>query len=197
MSEAEKRSVHTDALATLGSVIGESEKRDAIHIAVEPVTAAQVLYPGQDVGRRDDGFGQSDSPVGIVDPFLKGPVYPGQKFWLLIYPRQITSLRHVWAHPAFDCAIEAPKPIDPVSESKAWIEAFAGRLDQTPSRLMTAASEWLEDSDSDYPSNWTYDNSETYKEYYDQFPEFWKHYSTVTGTEVPEKMRQSFFTCSC
>lgn len=34
MSNAEKRSVSTDALETLGKIIGPNEKRDAIHLAV-------------------------------------------------------------------------------------------------------------------------------------------------------------------
>ncbi len=51
---SEDRSVHTDALHTLGSIIGESEKRDAIHLAVEPVVAGERLTPGQNVGRMKD-----------------------------------------------------------------------------------------------------------------------------------------------
>lgn len=94
---ADKRTVTTDALETLGSIISENEKRDAIHLAVENVVAKQKLYPGQDVG----ADGTTTNPVGIVDPFLKGAVHEGQHFWLVIYPRMIKSLRHVWTHPAF------------------------------------------------------------------------------------------------
>lgn len=36
----EKHTTHTDALDTLGSIIGPDEKRDAIHLAVFPVYAA-------------------------------------------------------------------------------------------------------------------------------------------------------------
>lgn len=50
---ADKRTVTTDALETLGSIIGPDEKRDAIHLAVEPAVAAERLYPGQDVGLLD------------------------------------------------------------------------------------------------------------------------------------------------
>lgn len=109
MSEAEKRSVHTDALATLGTIIDETAKRDAIHIAVEPAIAAEKLFPGQDVGLNVDGKGRAgrcDNPVGIVDPYLRNFVTEGQRFWLLVYPRQITSLRHVWSHPNFPEAVK-------------------------------------------------------------------------------------------
>jgi len=99
---ADKRSVHTDALHTLGTIIGPGEARDAIHLAVEPVIAAHDLRTGDDVGLDENGEAHySTSPVGIVDPFLKNGVKQGERFWLVVYPRQITSLRHVWEHPKF------------------------------------------------------------------------------------------------
>lgn len=92
----------TDALETLGTIIGNDEKRDAIHLAVENVVAGHTLRPGDDVGFLDDGtVGTCETPLGIVDPFLKTSVKMGQRFWLVVYPRQIKSLRHVWEHPDF------------------------------------------------------------------------------------------------
>jgi hypothetical protein len=90
----------------LGKLIEDGDRRrDAIHIAVAPVTAAGPLHPGQHVGllHADDAelVGPCDSPIGIVDPFLAAPVEPGQRFWLFLYPNTITSLRHAWSHPAF------------------------------------------------------------------------------------------------
>jgi hypothetical protein len=41
------RAVSTDALETLGKIHEREEKRDAIHLAVEPVIAGEVLQPGQ------------------------------------------------------------------------------------------------------------------------------------------------------
>ncbi|EEE06880.1 MULTISPECIES: hypothetical protein [Burkholderia cepacia complex] len=76
MNNADKRSVHTDALETLGTIIGPSEKRDAIHLAVEPVIAAEYLYPGSHVALTPDGKAyRSPNGVGIVDPFLTRDVF--------------------------------------------------------------------------------------------------------------------------
>src|SRR5262249_45454600 len=86
----------------LGEAPDEDARRDAVHIAVAPVVAAARLQPGQHVELRQDGRGQpGDKPVGIVDPFLTDSVLPGERFWLFLYPGTITSLRHVWTHPAF------------------------------------------------------------------------------------------------
>ena len=47
---SDNRTVTTDALETLGSLITPAEGRDAIHLAVENVVAAMSLRPGEDVG---------------------------------------------------------------------------------------------------------------------------------------------------
>lgn len=191
---SDKRQVTTDALETLGTIISDQEKRDAIHLAVEPIIAVEKLYPGQDVGLKDGGAGVTDNPVGIVDPFLKTPVLAGERFWLVVYPRQIESLRHVWSHPAF----EQSDASGPTSESQQWIKAFAAEIDQTYNKLMQAASYWVEGEreGQQWNGNYTYDNSESYKDVPDEkWEEFWHHYEIVTGTTAKE--RTSFFTCSC
>ncbi len=50
---ADKRTPHTDALDTLGSIIGPNEKRDAIHLAVEPVVAGEYLERGALISLQD------------------------------------------------------------------------------------------------------------------------------------------------
>jgi hypothetical protein len=101
----DKRTVHTDALDTLGTVLDAVKglKRDAVHMAVEPCIAAEKLHAGQHVGRLANGTysASAGKHLGIVDPFLKVPVYPESVFWLMVYPRTITSLAHVWEHPDF------------------------------------------------------------------------------------------------
>lgn len=105
---ADNRTPHTDALATLGMIHTQQEHRDAIHLGVEPVTTRERLLAGQHVAWDDKSKrtvrkvlrGDKDA-LGIVDPFLEHSVMPGDYFWLIVYPRQITSLRHVWEHPNF------------------------------------------------------------------------------------------------
>jgi len=191
---SEDRAVHTDALKTLGTVIGESERRDAIHLAVEPVIAGERLYCGQHVGILDGKANTKAKHVGVVDPFLKEGVEIGQRFWLVVYPRTITSLRHVWSHPDFaDIAEPQNEPADSeVAKSQAWIAQFAAKIDQTPNRLMDAAQTYLEYDD------YTRDDSESYKgQGAEMWREFWRHYAVVTGKPVEDGKDDSFFTCSC
>ena len=96
----------------LGQLITDGDRRrDAIHVAVAPVTAAARLVPGQHVGLVQDGntelVGPCDRTIGVVDPFLAADVEPGQRFWLFLYPGTITGLRHVWTHSVFTAAAAA------------------------------------------------------------------------------------------
>jgi hypothetical protein len=98
----------------LGRLIEDGDlRRDAIHIAVAPVTAANRLTPGQHVGLVEEGnlelAGPCEQNMGVVDPFLVNMVEPGQRFWLFLYPGTITGLRHVWTHPVFSKAAAMAK----------------------------------------------------------------------------------------
>ena len=97
-------------LPKLGQLVPVGEnRRDAVHIAIAPVTADQDLIVGSHVGLKPGttdlvGYFPSTA-VGIVDPFLtERVVKKGQRFWLFLYPGTVTSLRHVWTHPAFTAA---------------------------------------------------------------------------------------------
>lgn len=89
----------------LGHLCDESAFRDAIHIAVAPVRVGQKLQPGDRVGFNIDGLVVKESDqakqIGIIDPFLSEPVKTLQHCWLFLFPNTVTSLRHVWHHPAF------------------------------------------------------------------------------------------------
>jgi hypothetical protein len=195
-----KRTVSTDALETLGTIIDEKQKRDAIHIAVLPVIAAERLLPGQDVSVMDGEAFRLGAHVGIVDPFLKTHVEPGQIFWLLLYPRMVTSLRHVWTHPAFaddDASAVATKPAEEEPEgpspyrlvaSWATIDRYAKQAGMDRDGLMDATKSYKQ------RGAWvTLDHSS-----FDGLgDDFWTAYDEVTGEETPESERENFFSCNC
>lgn len=198
----DKRNVTTDALEVLGTIIDESIGRDAIHLAVEPVTAGEPLLPGQHIGLIN-GLAYSDDDedvksLGIVDPFLDSGVRQGERFLLIVYPRQITSLRHVWTHPDFpenvsNNPLESPKGI-----SKKWLEDFVNEH----------SDYFNEENNEDRIKDLTY-FLEIVNEYLDDggscglgsgirtSDEFWHHFEIYTGRKVPSEERLDYFSCSC
>ena len=192
------RSVTTDALATLGTIIDDTQKRDAIHLAVIPMAARCEMEPGAHVNKNGNpvatGFG-----VGIVDPFLPRPVNTGERFWCVIYPRVITSLRHVWAHPEFDDEGQPYVPAGAGAEERRLRE-IAQSIGIDYFDMMSAADNWVDSSkDSKWGGDYlTQQGSETWR---DEFPayveEFWRLYDALRGTKVPDEHRESFFSCSC
>ena len=102
-----------EPLKTIGTILDGPQNRDAIHIAVASVKSSWPLDAGEFVGlvkgsTTDVEPADKGDSIGIVDPFLTAEVQEGQQFWLCLYPNTITSLRHVWSHPAF-----TPKPPTP------------------------------------------------------------------------------------
>lgn len=218
---SDKRSVFTDALETLGTIIDDTQKRDAIHLAVEPVVAKNYLRPGEHVTA--DGipsYPYSKDAVGIVDPFVIGRVgelgvnmiSPGERFWLVLYPRTIKSLRHVWEHPAFPPS--ELKNIPEVSEeefevekSKKWIQNYVEERQEYESKtgFWTTEGPFTYENLMRFADGWVANNRE-YPDYFyvsdnlrdEGLPkEFWFHYEIVTGKKVEENKKESFFTCAC
>ena len=208
----EKHTTHTDALDTLGTITGANEKRDAIHLAVEPATAAVELVAGEHVAIDIDGNATlapmgSDRAVGIVDPFLQAPVPKGAQFWLVVYPRQITSLRHVWEHPAFPPSADlAPQP---VSQSKAaaeaWLRAWCANNDTPgfdPVMSVIETGSWS-DNDENWPSRGEYADWGNYIHFrgvdaHASIPaEFWDHVEVYLGRPIVGNERVEGFSCSC
>lgn len=187
-----ERKVSTDALETLGQIIDDKQKRDAIHIAVLPIIATEKLFAGQDVGLVDGGAStKAKKHTGIVDPFLKVPVMPGQRFWLLLYPRMVTSLRHVWGHPEFVDETNSPA-VDqrgPIAKSRAFVERIADSAGLESNELIAGAR--------DYLKNGEYMIQGGRWEGFSIPDEFWTHYEVLTSEVVPEDQRGNFFSCNC
>jgi len=153
MSHKDKRSVSTDALDTLGTIHVNEERRDAIHLGVEPIEAGEDLTVGSNIGLGSDGkayatdFRPELKPVGIVDPFLQDKVEKGERFWLVVYPRKITSLAHVWTHPDFP--ENKPKAIEELT-SEELMQEIQKRLSATvPVQEIKTISSMIESGELD------------------------------------------------
>ncbi len=175
-------------MADVGQLITGEAQRDAIHVAIMPAVASQELHPGMRVGLLHKNWARFCSgrgAVGIVDPFLTKPVQPTEQFWLFLFPGTITSLRHDWSHKMVDDAARA----NPQHPSAVWMRDYADGLDLTYEELLDGARAWIRSGQ--YLLGGSNLEGERVP------PEFWDHYEAVTGTEVPERSRESFFTCSC
>lgn len=179
---------------TLGSMLVGGEKRDAIHIAVAPVVACQNnLLPGTKIGFVKEGdfelVGSVDDPIGIVDPFLTEMPVKGDRFYMLLFPNTITSLRHEWTHPAF-----AQEEVDQDSQEKEmaiqWLTMYAKEVDLTYDELIQAGKECIRTDD--YVSL-DYDTPDIV---YKKRKEFWKHFEKVTGMKHHDE-EKTFFSCAC
>lgn len=224
MSHNDKRTPHTDALETLGMIHQHDEKRDAIHLGVEPVEAGEQLAVGATIGIKDGKAYQSTKrngikALGIVDPFLEGKVLPGQRFWLVVMPRQITSLRHVWEHPDFPdsretshVVVEQPKAWTDLSDAerkthvsigteqgKAWdfLENYARELSDydgefTADDLFDQGKQNLDD-----PSGWNYLVGGSSMEGERPSEEFWEAMAVLLNRDLTNVEKPNFFSCSC
>lgn len=188
------RKVSTDALETLGTIIGDGEKRDAIHLAVVPMVAMETMSPGEACGPVPGGAAPyAVEKLGIVDPFLSAPIRKGERFWFFLRPRLVTSLRHVWSHPAFadeGASAAAPSPAEPsaADQAKWWIANWARSLGFTYDDAIYHATDYL-----DHDEYW----SEGGRFEGERVPEeFWEHFQAATG-RVVKNNPGSFFSCAC
>lgn len=219
---ADKRTPHTDALETLGMIHQHDEKRDAIHLAVIPAIAGEPISPGAHIQyvegtayNCEEGQGQ-----GIADPFLTGLVEPGERFWFVVYPRAIRSLRHVWEHPAFPSSIseemdeqviisnggsDTTELTDAqIAEAKAMLgdpQELGKRIVAEIARDFDVTPEWLMDqTDQSQADPWHYaiHPNDGGKFEGESLPErFWDAYADAKGVDRSSIRRENFLSCSC
>lgn len=180
-----------EQIQNLGKRLNGIEQRDAIHIAIAPMEAAEVLEPGQRVGT--DGHGRmiaSEPHIGIVDPFLRGPLKAGERGWMMLFPGTITSLRHEWAHPALGAVATAP------SNSEQWMRAWAvehmgydyyGESDDNKRSEEAAYASAI-----DAGHRVSVGPYESARDHIDN--EWWAHWEAITGGRG---QRGEYFSCSC
>lgn len=188
----------------IGQIIITEQHRDAIHVAVAPVEAGEMLGVGDHVYIKDGKafctFIEPKNPqdVGIVDPFLPygSRVDKGERFWLFLYPGSVTSLRHEWEHPAFGDRAQGNK-----QESEAWLR-----------RYVQIHCPYYEEFKHEHPNTDGYESflscvrdekqicyygsdCHSLEEVHDA-EELFKHLSVVLGMNITAEYFESF-TCSC
>lgn len=182
----------------LGHLIEGNPNRDAIHMAVAPVIAWEALVPGQHVGFIEDGkVGIAKVLIGVVDPFLKAPVKPGERIWLFMYPNTITGLRHEWTHPAFGESKSKAAGEDSKEASFKWLSEFCAEHNVPFDDLISGVQEFLE-SNEKWPPRYVQEGSTSLRDGNAASPEFWAHFTAYTGVIVPpDKITENPFCCSC
>ena len=167
----------------LGKLIEGSAARDAVHIAIAPVVAGELLNPGDHVGLEDGKAVKRMRPIGIVDPFIRVAVLAGERFFMLLYPQTVTGLRHEWNHPAFE--VEATPAAAP-SPSVSWLIDFAHSIGIDYDDLIEGAKIYLRSGHSiECPA----------MEWKETPPEFWGHYEKATGEKVDDRFGDNLFAC--
>ena len=184
----------------LGKLAREGAKRDAVHVAIVPVTCDEVVVPGEPLAVVDGQVKRlvsaNEQPaVGIVDPFLlkQEEIHPGERFYLLLWPGSILSLRHEWTHRAFD---------GPEGEDVYWIHSFADLLGVDYDTLISDAGEYVKDTSyyRNMGSNMRYEDADS-----EDWEEFWERYERVSGNPKARELigerggstSWGFFSCSC
>lgn len=185
----------SDILDKIGTILTEPMARDAIHIAVLPVIAGNMLNPGDHVGFVG---GEIDigalHPIGVIDPFLKAPVEKGQGCFVFLYPNTITDMRHHWKHPGIPD--DQFRPVDPAKYIKAsiWLREFAVEAGIDFEEMMTGIDRYIE-TGWDKPAGKDYDAQIAFDNHRD---EFWDQWSAFTGRDIPDNDRSDNpFECGC
>jgi hypothetical protein len=192
-------------IKSIGTVLpeGGDEQRDAIHIAVLPVVAGEILRAGQKVAfaygststviRALDDYEAAQRPsVGIIDPFLdEWMVKPGQRVWLFLHPNSVTGMRHHWQHPAVDLL-----PSNAATESETWLHRFAERWGFNYDEMMKTASDPTAEG---FPYIIAHGKDlHSVGELGDDHELFWQHMALLTGRAFDHEHRNKVgWSCTC
>lgn len=175
----------------IGKLIEGEAHRDAIHIAVAPVTAGGSFHAGERVGFMPDGTVgiRAKELIGIIDPYLSEGVCKGERCYIFLFPKTITSLRHEWTHPAFekrDPAVEEDTRTEK-EKSEAWLRNAIAPTGVSYERYIGAVEE------GDYINM---GENEGVSVPADE-EELKRHVAVVLGRENSDGLDLHPFSCSC
>jgi hypothetical protein len=164
-------------------------ERDAVHVAVIPMQASELLKLGQRVGVIGKRLaGPVRIATGIVDPFLMTTVQKDEWFWFFLLPGTVTGMRHHWVHPEF---VGDNAKAEDLAYAEAWLRAQCEPLGCSFDDLVSDDSELV---NGDWVINSR--NEDARDHWYEIRDEFWKQHAIYTGKETPERDRGGF-SCSC
>ena len=188
-------------LDTIGKKLSELLPRDAVHIATYAAVAGETLIASEHITITDFTARTArvamnlNDAIGIVDPFITEAIKEGEMFWVFIYPRTITSLKHEWSHPSIDksesharetAVLQVRERL--LGDSKAWLEEYLEtNVGISLSTFLYALSyddlrdEYIVISGEDANGRMT--------------EEFWDHVEVVTNQKYPD--RPTYFSCAC
>lgn len=178
----------------LGRIISEGREahRDAIHVAVAPVVAAEELQPGWRVWLKVGEAVRSrpeTGAVGVVDPFLTTVVKKGQRFWLYLFPGTVTGMRHHWSHPGFPDEEKVSVDSSVKAESEKWLRKFSEDNSIDYWDLLDGIENGTVCFGNDPPN-------ELYSEYGKK--ELFHHAENILGKVFTEDQRENvYFRCAC
>lgn len=204
-----------DAVETMGKILPDEipvGTRDAVHVAVIAATAGMPLRAGDHVSYdkgEANGNQRYSKYIGIVDPFLEGTVKTGQTFWLFLYPRTVTGLKHVWEHPDLtelsDKDVETIKDVTKKVRTEAdvtatradaveYLHQWAGEHGVSYKSMLVTIKECINDEGEldDYINLGTGSSEEI-----DDPEEFWTNVGLVLNVDIKNKTQITYFTCSC
>jgi hypothetical protein len=181
----------------LGNSPSRSSTRDAIHVAIIPITVEERCNPGDHVSIQKTknhwtGY-EAYNPrknrhprhtVGIIDPFKSTPVLPNESTWLVLYPDTVTGMKHHWEHPSFE-------PQNTESLDVEWMKIQCEELGIEYNDLMAP----------DHPIKQgeyicTFNNEDAQDHYRTIYNEFWACLERLTNRNYDDTDRGGF-SCSC
>ena len=194
--------------STLGTIPGDGEKRDAIHVAILPaIISGTYPWPGDPVDiivRENKYFAiqTNGKGVGVVDPFLNhDDIKLPTRVWILLHPNTITDMRHHWDHPRIpEINPDAKLPaVNSAGKKKEidFMNHFAAEVGITYEDALAAGDQFVKSGGSDHVVL----NYDTPEAVYNMAEEYWRSWSIIREEPIPEEFIRDEtpgpFTCSC
>lgn len=166
------------------TTVHQLSERDAVHVAIYPCQAGEMLERGQKVRvKNGKAYYDPKTPDGIVNPFMfDNDVHDGDWFWLCLMPDTVTGMTHHWDHPKFKATNNQPNK----EQAKEWLTKFAEELSMSLEELIGILV-----NRENYCLNY-----DTPERVYQDVNLMWHYFSIYTGNCV-EDFDEVLFHCAC